>query len=89
MYSQLPNLDFPQQMGIYLLIIAGVDANYQGRFIEFSDVWRESALCTTAGIMATFSNEASIAFLVLLTTDRFINIVMPFSQLKMKVSMLN
>ncbi len=69
-------------MGLYLLIIAGVDFYYQGVFIEFSDMWRESWLCQIAGFLATFSSEASVMFLGFLTVDRFINIIMPFSNKK-------
>lgn len=73
------------QMGVYMLIIASVDLYYAGCFVEYSDIWRDSPLCTLAGVLATFSTQASLAFLVLLTTDRFINIVMPFSAIKIKV----
>ncbi len=67
------------QMGLYLLIIAGVDFYYHGVFIEYSDIWRESWLCQFSGFLATFSSESSVMFLVALTVDRFINIIFPFS----------
>ena len=73
-------------MGIYMLIIAGVDLFYQGVFIEHSDAWRESILCQVAGFLATFSSEASVMFLGVLTIDRFINIIFPFSKLKLTKS---
>ncbi len=69
-------------MGLYMLIIAGVDLYYKGVFIEFSDLWREGRLCQLAGFCATFSSEASVMFLVILTVDRFINILFPFSSIK-------
>ena len=71
-------------MGVYLLIIAGVDYYYKGIFIEHSDRWRESVLCQISGFLATFSSEASVMFLALLTIDRFINIIFPFSDLKFR-----
>ncbi len=73
-------------MGIYMLIIGGVDLHYQGVFIEYSDFWRNSWLCQLAGFLATFSSEASVMFLGLLTIDRFINILFPFSDRKLSKS---
>ncbi len=73
-------------MGAYMLIIAGVDLYYKGIFIEFSTMWRESWLCKLAGFLATFSSEASVMFLCVLTVDRFINIMFPFSNMKFSKS---
>ncbi len=70
-------------MGIYMLIIAAVDLYYQGVFIEYSDQWQDSGLCSLAGFLATYSSEASVMFLCLLTIDRFINIIFPFSSVKL------
>ncbi len=69
-------------MGFYLLILAGVDLYYKGVFIEYSDIWREHWLCKISGFFATFSCEASVMFLAVLTIDRFINIIFPFSDMK-------
>ncbi len=73
-------------MGMYMYIIASVDAHYKGVFIEYADLWRESWLCQTAGFLATFSSEASVMFLMVLTVDRFINIIFPFSHAKFSTS---
>ncbi len=73
-------------MGLYMLIIGGVDLYYQGVFIEFSDQWRESWLCKLAGFFATLSSEGSVMFLGVLTIDRFINILFPFSGAKISRS---
>ncbi len=73
-------------MGLYMLIIGGVDLYYHGVFIEFSDQWRESWLCKLAGFLATFSSEGSVMFLGALTIDRFINILFPFSDAKISKS---
>ncbi len=73
-------------MGTYMLIIAGVDLYYRGVFIEYSDIWRQSVLCHLAGFLATLSSEASVMFLCLLTTDRFISIIFPFSSKKLTTS---
>ncbi len=69
-------------MGVYLLIIGTVDLYYQGVFIQYSDIWRESWLCKLSGFLATFSSEASVMFLCILTIDRFTNIIFPFSDVK-------
>ncbi len=73
-------------MGIYMLIIASVDLYYKGVFIEYSDLWRKSWLCKISGCLATFSSEGSVMFLAVLTCDRFINILFPFSHLKLSKS---
>ncbi len=70
-------------MGLYMLIIGAVDLYYQGVFIDFSDQWRESWVCKLAGFIATFSSEGSVMFLGVMTIDRFINILFPFSGAKM------
>ncbi len=70
-------------MGCYLLLIGSVDAHYKGVFIEYAEFWRDSWLCQFAGVLATFSSEASVMFLGLLTLDRFINILYPFSWMKL------
>lgn len=66
-------------MGIYLIVIASVDIYYRGRYIQNSDVWRNSALCKFCGFLSTLSSESSIFTLVLITADRLICISFPFS----------
>ena len=67
-------------MGFYMIVIASVDAYYKGVFIEYTDQWKESWMCSLAGILATFSSEGSVLFLCLLTVDRFTNIMFPFGK---------
>ncbi|XP_050412354.1 G-protein coupled receptor GRL101 [Patella vulgata] len=69
-------------MGIYMLIIASADVLYRGTY-SWNDVWwRNSYVCKLAGFIATFSSEASVMFLCLITIDRVIAIKFPFSKLK-------
>lgn len=72
-------------MGLYLLIIAGSDANYRGRYIWNDYSWRNSQLCELAGILSTVSSEASVMFITLITIDRFIAVKFPFGQVKFTV----
>ncbi len=57
-------------MGIYLMIIAGADANYRGTYILYEQKWKESYICRVAGILSMLSSEMSVFILVLITTDR-------------------
>lgn len=47
-------------MGVYLLIIAGVDITFRGVYRVYEQKWRSSLLCQAAGFFSTFSSEASV-----------------------------
>jgi len=47
-------------MGIYLLIIASVDAYYRGIYFIVDASWRQSSLCHFAGFLSTLSSEFSV-----------------------------
>ncbi|XP_071956207.1 G-protein coupled receptor GRL101-like [Antedon mediterranea] len=66
-------------MAVYLIIIASVDIHYRGRYGKVSRVWRNSVLCSFAGAISTLSGQCSVFTLMLLSVDRAINIVNPFS----------
>lgn len=74
---QLAISDFA--MGVYMIIIAGVDLYYRGRYIENSKLWTYSPLCQILGCLSTFSSEASVFILCVITGDRIKNIVFPFN----------
>ncbi|XP_054166072.1 uncharacterized protein LOC128963584 [Oppia nitens] len=74
-------------MGIYLMIIASVDEFYRGRYIENSDIWKNSILCNICGFLSTVSSEVSVATLVFITVDRLICISFPFSLKKYTMSL--
>ena len=65
-------------MGVYLLIVAVVDARYRGVYIVHDVAWRRSNLCRLAGFLSTFSSEFSLFALVVITVDRFVSIRFPF-----------
>ncbi|XP_061170948.1 G-protein coupled receptor GRL101-like [Saccostrea echinata] len=72
-------------MGVYLYIIAGANLKFSDRygFEDFS--WRNSPLCTFAGVLATLSSEASALFVLFITIDRMLAIRFPFAMLNKKI----
>ena len=71
-------------MGIYLVIIASADMNYRGEYSMHAYSWKNSILCTLAGIFASLSSEASIIFIGLITLDRIIVVKYPFGEHRIK-----
>ncbi|KAI2798172.1 hypothetical protein BLOT_013290 [Blomia tropicalis] len=72
-------------MGIYLLIIACVDAYYRGIYFIVDASWRQSSLCHFAGFLSTLSSEFSVFALLVITIDRLITITFPFRIYKMRM----
>ncbi|XP_072017959.1 uncharacterized protein [Amphiura filiformis] len=73
-------------MGIYMLILASVDLYYGDEYFVYSDQWRSSNLCKLASFLSLLSSEASVFFITLISIDRFICIVFPFSRFKFRVT---
>lgn len=57
-------------MGVYLCILALVDAGTLGIFRRYAVAWQHSALCSLAGLLAVFSTELSVYTLAVLTLER-------------------
>lgn len=72
-------------MGIYLIIIAGVDVFYRGRYFIYNDSWKRSPLCQFSGFVSTISSEASVFILTIMTVDRYVTIVHPFKHIGLSV----
>ncbi|PFX25534.1 G-protein coupled receptor GRL101 [Stylophora pistillata] len=72
-------------MGIYLIIIAGVDVFYRGRYFIYNASWKRSALCQFSGFVSTISSEASVFILTIMTVDRYVTIVHPFRHIGLSV----
>ncbi|XP_062592237.1 G-protein coupled receptor GRL101-like [Saccostrea cucullata] len=72
-------------MGVYLYIIAGANLKFTDRygFEDFS--WRNSPLCTFAGVLATLSSEASALFVLFITIDRILALRFPYVLLNKKI----
>ncbi|EDO34445.1 predicted protein, partial [Nematostella vectensis] len=73
-------------MGLYLLIIAFKDVQWQGEYFKYDLSWRVSGLCQFAGALSMISSEVSVLMLTIITLDRFICIVFPmrFGRLGLK-----
>ncbi|XP_062568633.1 G-protein coupled receptor GRL101-like [Saccostrea cucullata] len=67
-------------MGVYLYIIAIANLMFTGRYGFEDDSWRQSPLCTFAGVLATLSSEASALFVLSITIDRIAIIRFPFGK---------
>ena len=70
-------------MGVYLIIITGVDLHHRGNYIMNDSVWRNSWLCNLAGILATLSSETSVFFVCFITLDRLLVVKYPFGEWRM------
>ena len=73
-------------MGVYMVILASVDLYYGDEYFIHSDVWRSSSLCKIESFLSLLSSEASILFITLITLDRFICIMFPFSRFKFRTN---
>ena len=74
------NLAFSDMlMGIYMIFLAIADAYYGDEFYKISNDWRNSILCRFAGFLVLVSGETSLILLTLITIDRFLACVFPFS----------
>ncbi|XP_072037196.1 G-protein coupled receptor GRL101-like [Amphiura filiformis] len=71
-------------MGVYMIILASADVYYGDDYFTHSDKWRSGLVCKAAGFIGLFSSEASVFFITLITVDRFICILFPFSDLKLR-----
>uniref|UniRef100_A0A2C9LU80 G-protein coupled receptors family 1 profile domain-containing protein n=1 Tax=Biomphalaria glabrata TaxID=6526 RepID=A0A2C9LU80_BIOGL len=67
-------------MGVYLLLIASVDIQFEDIYVLEDVKWRHSVLCQFAGFLSTLSSETSTFFICLITIDRFLIITFPFGQ---------
>ena len=70
-------------MGIYLLIIAIKDAQWQGEYFKHDFDWRAGSVCQLAGALSMLSSEVSVVMLTLITFDRLVCVVFPFSNARL------
>ncbi|XP_071949331.1 G-protein coupled receptor GRL101-like [Antedon mediterranea] len=66
-------------MAVYLIIIASTDIHYRGRYAKVARDWKSSFLCSFAGAISTLSGQCSVTTLMILSIDRAVNIVNPFT----------
>lgn len=70
-------------MGVYLLIIAFKDVQWQGEYFKHDIAWRSGKMCECTGVLSMISSEVSVLMLTLITTDRLVCIVFPFKVRRM------
>ena len=74
-------------MGIYLIILAIMDIVigesyfWEGRAEE----WRSSTACQIAGFLSVLSSETSVFLITIISVDRVISVLFPFSQQRLGV----
>lgn len=61
-------------MGVYLGLLAIVDASTRGNFRSYGVEWQLSPGCKTAGFLAVLSSETSVFTLTVITIERYIAI---------------
>ncbi|XP_054163952.1 relaxin receptor 2-like [Oppia nitens] len=66
-------------MSVYLFIIAYYDNLFRGEYIRHEERWRGSWQCILCGLLSTISSEASVFTLTIITIDRYLSVLYPFS----------
>ena len=69
-------------MGVYMIILASADLYYGETYFIHADAWRSGPLCKFSGFICLLSSEASVFLLSLISFDRFLCVVFPFSRVK-------
>ena len=58
-------------MGIYLLLLASIDAHTLGEYFNYAVIWQNAGGCQAAGFLTVFSCELSIFTLTIITLERW------------------
>ncbi|XP_041361911.1 G-protein coupled receptor GRL101-like [Gigantopelta aegis] len=69
-------------MGVYMIFIGTADMLYRGKYLWYSNIWKQSQWCKTAGFLSTLSSEASTMLICLISLDRFLAIKFPFGHVR-------
>ncbi|XP_063967336.1 G-protein coupled receptor GRL101-like [Lytechinus pictus] len=67
-------------MGLYMITIASADIYFRGNYALHADAWQSSALCKLAGMLSVVSSEASVLFIMMISVDRCIHVLLPFKK---------
>ncbi|XP_033105167.1 G-protein coupled receptor GRL101-like [Anneissia japonica] len=70
-------------MAVYMIIIAGADIYYRGRYARYAEIWKNSFVCSFAGSISTLSSECSVFILMIMSFDRAVTIAYPFSTVRL------
>ena len=73
-------------MGIYLLIIAIKDVQWQGEYFLHDFKWRSGVPCAFTGVLSMVSSEVSVLLLTVIATDRLTCVVFAFKVRRMNRS---
>ena len=71
-------------MGVYMVIIAAADVHYGDDYFLHASEWRSNVACKIASVISILSSEASVFIVTVITLDRFLCIVFPFSQFHLR-----
>ncbi|EDV21082.1 uncharacterized protein TRIADDRAFT_60495 [Trichoplax adhaerens] len=75
-------------MGVYLIIVASANTFYAQRYSEFVEVWLRSPACLISCFLISLSCLTSTIILLLITVDRFLYLVFPFTSYRLRYSLL-
>ena len=75
-------------MGIYMLIIASADIYFGSHFPSLTEEWRTGSACKFASFLVLLSSEVSIFLVTLISIDRLVAIVYPFSHFSKKTTII-
>ncbi|XP_041482732.1 uncharacterized protein LOC121429653 isoform X2 [Lytechinus variegatus] len=67
-------------MGLYMITIASADIYFRGNYALHADAWQSSVLCKLAGMLSVVSSEASVLFIMMISVDRCIHVLLPFKK---------
>ncbi|KXJ25097.1 G-protein coupled receptor GRL101 [Exaiptasia diaphana] len=70
-------------MGVYLITIASFDIKWKGEYFKHDVDWRSGVGCRITGMISMLSSVVSVAFLAIVTYDRLICVVFPFTVKKL------
>ncbi|KXJ08061.1 G-protein coupled receptor GRL101 [Exaiptasia diaphana] len=70
-------------MGVYLITIASLDIKWKGEYFKYDVEWRSGVGCRITGMISMLSSVVSVAFLAIVTYDRLICVVFPFTVKKL------
>ena len=66
-------------MGIYLLMLGIAGAVFDGKYCLKKVMWRNHLICHVMGVLVVISSEASVFFVVILTSFRAFAVFQVFS----------
>ncbi|PIK59092.1 putative G-protein coupled receptor [Apostichopus japonicus] len=76
-------------MGVYMLIIAIADVRFRDVYVYKASDWLNSFTCSLAGTLCVISSEVSVYIITIVSLDRFICVVFPFSRFKLSLKATN